>query len=97
MKLDLELLFANLSRTKEDTGIPRDGVNGYLIDKILVPSMNGETIRLRDIDFDAFDAEDVDDLMEFHNKLECQTDAVMRMAEKLGAICPIPANFRSFC
>ena len=97
MKLDLELLFTNLSRTEEDTGVSRDGVNDYLIDKILSPCMNGETIRLCDIDFNAFDAEDVDTLAEFHDKLERQAEAAARLAESIGAIRPVPTGFRSFC
>ncbi len=97
MKLDLELLFTYLSQMEEDTGVSRDGVNDYLIDKILFPCMNRETIRLCDIDFNAFDAEDVDDLMEFHKKLKCRAGTVMSLAEKFGAICPVPADFRSFC
>ena len=97
MKLDLELLFANLSRTEEDTSVSRDGVNDYLIDKILFPCMNGGAIRLCDIDFDAFDAEDVNALMAFHSKLESRADAVDCLAKRVSAIQPVPAAFRSFC
>ena len=69
MKLDLKLLSMRFSQTKDEPPAPTDGVNPYLLEKILLPCMNGESILLRDIDYSAFDVEDIKPLAEYHDEL----------------------------
>lgn len=97
MKLDLELLFTNLSRTEDYTGVSRDGINGYLIDKILFPCMNGETIRLCDIDFNAFDAEDVEELEGFYGRMTASVHELEKVLAAMSTASPVAANSRRFC
>ena len=58
MKLDLKLLAIRFSQAKDEPPAPTEGVNPYLLEKILLPCMNGESILLRDIDYSAFDVEE---------------------------------------
>ena len=97
MKLDLELLFTNLSRTEEYTGIPRDGVNDYLIDEILLPCMNGERILLKDIDFSAFDAEDVEELERFYDRMTALVHQLEKVVMAMRIVDPVAASSRRFC
>ena len=97
MKLDLELLFTNLSRTEEDTGVSRDGVNDYLIDKILFSCMNGERIFLKDIDFSAFDAEDVEELERFYDRMTAPVHQLEKVVTAMRTVDPVAASSRKFC
>ena len=45
MKLDLNLLSMRFSQAENEPPVPTDGVNEYLLEKILLPCMNGDTIR----------------------------------------------------
>ena len=64
MKLYLKLLSMRFSQAKDEPLVPADGVSEYLLQKILLLCMGGAAIRLRDIDYGAFDVEDVDRLEE---------------------------------
>lgn len=97
MKLDLKLLAAHLSRAEEGPAVPSDGVNDYLLNKILVPSMNGDTLRLRDIDFEAFDVEDVEALANYYDRLHRQSCILAQWAQAVDSVSPAAANFRAFC
>ena len=97
MKLDLELLFTSLSRTEENTSVSRDGVNDYLIDKILFSCMNGERIFLKDIDFSAFDAEDVEELERFYDRMTAPVQQLEKVVTAMRTVDPVAASSRKFC
>ena len=41
MKLDLKLLSMRFSQAKDEQPVSTEGVNSYLLEKILLPYMNG--------------------------------------------------------
>ena len=59
MKLNLKLLATRFSQTKDGPPVSEDGVNRYLLEQVLRPNLEGDLLRLGEIDFDAFDADDV--------------------------------------
>ena len=97
MKLDLELLSMRFSQAKDEPPVPTDGINPYLLEKILLPCMNDESVLLRDIDYDAFEIEDIDDLESYYDSLSragCQLGPLPETVRK----CPPEARkARLFC
>lgn len=66
MKLNLKLLATRFSQTKDGPPVSEDGVNRYLLEQVLRPNLKGGLLRLGDIDFDAFDADDVPALEDYY-------------------------------
>ncbi len=71
MKLNLKLLATRFFQAKEEPPVPEDGVNRYLLEYVLRPNLEGNLLRLGDIDFDAFDADDVPALEDYYQFLRC--------------------------
>ncbi len=65
MKLDLKLLSMRFSQKEDEPPVPTEGINPYLLEKVLRPCMGGGTIRLPDIDYDAIAIEDLEPLEEY--------------------------------
>lgn len=97
MKLDLKLLSTRLSQAKDEPPVPTDGVNPYLLVKILLPCMNDERILLRDIDYDAFEVEDVDALEEYYDKLSRAGGRLRQFTETVQKCPPEARRVRQFC
>ncbi len=97
MKVELKQLAALLSRLEDEPVIPRDGVNSYLLDKVLVPGMNGDTLCLGEIDFDAFDLEDVNTLANYYDELQQQSCVLSQWAKAMVEVLPAASRSRAFC
>lgn len=97
MKLDLELLSMRFSQAKDEPPIPTDGVNGYLLQKILLPCMNGENVRLRDIDYNTFEVEDVDMLERYYDDLSRAGGRLQQLTETVQKCPPEARKIRLFC
>lgn len=97
MKLDLKRLADLLSQQEDNDSVSKEGVNDYLLNKILFPCVNGETVRLSDIDFDAFDVEDVDTLVDYYEALLHWVYELEELAKGLGGIRPAAVKRRAFC
>ena len=97
MKLDLKLLSMRFSQTKDEPPAPTEGVNPYLLEKILLPRMNGESILLRDIDYSAFDVEDIEPLAEYHDELAQARYKLERLTKTVRNLPPAAKKSRAFC
>lgn len=97
MKLDLKLLSMRFSQTKDEPPAPTDGVNPYLLEKILLPCMNGESILLRDIDYSAFDVEDIEPLAEYHDELARARYKLEQLTKTVQNLPPAAKKSRAFC
>jgi len=97
MKVELRQLAALLSRLEDEPVIPRDGVNSYLLDKVLAPSMNGDALCLGEIDFDAFDLEDVSVLADYYDDLQQQSYVLSQWARAMVEVLPAASSSRAFC
>lgn len=97
MKLNLKLLSTRFSQAKEQLYVPDDGVNPYLLEHILRPNLEGEFLRLGDIDFDAFEADDVPALEEYYDRLYKMSQNLAQFAPPLARVPPAPKAARVFC
>lgn len=97
MKLDLKLLSMRFSQTKDEPPAPTEGVNPYLLEKILLPCMNGESILLRDIDYSAFDVEDIEPLAEYHDELAQARYKLEQLTKTVQNLPPAAKKSCTFC
>lgn len=97
MKLDLELLSMRFSQAKDEPPVPTDGINPYLLEKILLPCMNDESVLLRDIDYDAFEIEDIDDLESYYDSLSRAGCQLGQLTETVRKCPPEARKARLFC
>lgn len=97
MKLDLKQLSIRFSQMEDEPPVPTDGVNPYLLEQILLPCMNNETVCLRDINFDAFDAEDVDLLERYYDRLGKEVGKLWQLMDTLRNLPPQAQKSRQFC
>lgn len=97
MKLNLKLLAARFSQVKEKPLVLSYGINRYLIDNVLVPAMSGKTLYARDIDFSAFDQDDIETLMEYHDSLNFEMRKLSQFAGPVSRTLPTPRRTRAFC
>lgn len=97
MKLDLKLLSIRFSQAKDEPPVSTEGVNPYLLEKILLPSLNGGTIYLRDIDYGAFEAEDIGPLEEYYTQLWNAGGKLGQLTETVRKLPPEARKARMFC
>lgn len=97
MKLNLKLLATRFSQAEDEPPVSEDGVNRYLLEHILRPNLEGNGLYLGDIDFEAFEADDVPALEDYHDRLFAASQTLSRFAETVGRVPPAPRETRAFC
>lgn len=97
MKLNLKLLATRFSQTKDGPPVSEDGVNRYLLENVLRPNLEGELLRLGDIDFDAFDADDVPALEDYYDRLYQANQDLSQFAQTMDRVPPASGAVRAFC
>lgn len=97
MKLDLKLLSMRFSQARNEPPAPTEGVNAYLLEKILLPCMNGGKILLQDIEFDSFEVKDIDELEEYYNELSKAGVKLRQFMETVRNLPSVTCKTRSFC
>ena len=97
MKLNLERLSARFFQAQDQPCVPEDGVNRYLLENVLRPNLEGKLLRLGDIDFNAFDADDVSALEDYYEKLSKASRDLAQFAQTVARVPPAPKEARAFC
>lgn len=97
MKLNLKLLATRFFQAKDEPLVPEDGVNRYLLESVLRPNLDGDTLCLGDIDYDAFDEEDVSALEDYYNNLARTARILGQFAHTVDRVPPAPQTTRMFC
>lgn len=97
MKLDLTLLSMRFSQTEDEPPVSTDGINPYLLEKILLPCMNGESVLLRNIDYEAFEVEDIDSLEDYYDELSRAGSQLGQVTEAVRKCPPEARKVRLFC
>lgn len=96
MKLNLKKFCVLLAQAEDLTDLG-ENVNRYLLDHVLTPTLNGDNVRIGDIDFSRFDEEDIENLAGYYEGLcEIQRDAA-RLRAKIREIPPTAGKVRAFC
>ncbi len=97
MKLNLKLLATRFFQAKDEPPVSDEGVNRYLLENVLRPNLEGNLLRLGDIDFDAFDADDVSALEDYYDRLSQASRDLSQFAQTLSRVPPAPKAVRAFC
>lgn len=97
MRLDLELLSIRFSQKKEEPPVPQDGINTYLLENILMPTLDSKDIYLKDVDFTAFDVDDIDKLEDYYNQLYNTGRRLDQFIQTVAQTLPSASSIRSFC
>lgn len=97
MKLDLKVLSMRFSQLKDEPPVPTDGVNQYLLEEILLPCMINSTVYLQDIDYGAFDMEDIDQLERYYDDLSKVSGSLRQLTNTVRMIPPEAHKSRMFC
>ena len=97
MKLNLKLLATRFSQAADQPCVSEEGVNRYLLERVLRPNLEGNLIRLGDIDFSAFDAEDVPALEDYYDRLHEASHGLSQFAQTLNRVQAAPKAVRAFC
>lgn len=96
--LDLERLACNLGEV-EETCVLRaewENLNPYLRGHLLPRLERGDWPALQEIDFDAFDAEDPDALLEYFSLRENYQARLARVHRELNCLAPVCVKTRVF-
>ena len=97
MRLDLELLSIRFSQKKEEPPVPQDGISAYLLENILMPALDSKDIYLKDVDFTAFDVDDIDKLEDYYNQLYNTGRRLDQFIQTVAQTLPSASSIRSFC
>ncbi len=97
MRLDLKLLSIRFSQKKEEPPVPQDGINTYLLENILMPTLDSKDIYLKDVDFTAFDVDDIDKLEDYYNQLYNTGRRLDQFIQTVAQTLPSASSIRSFC
>ena len=97
MTLDLKLLSMRFSQMKDEPPVSTEGVNSYLLEQILLPCLNNGTVYLRDIDYEAFDKEDIDLLERYYDNLSRVCGTLWQLTETVANLPPEAQKARMFC
>jgi len=97
MKFDVAMLSKNLSSAKEEPTVPTREVNVYLLEKVVLPLRRGEKLRYGQIDFSAFDIDDLRMAAGYSEKCDRVSGALERLTGAIIAADAIPCRKRAFC
>lgn len=97
MKLNLKLLATRFFQAEDEPPVPEDGVNRYLLDRVLRPCMKGDAPYLSDIDFDAFEIDDISQLENYYNRLIGASRQLGQFTQTVDRVPAAPGNTRAFC
>jgi len=97
MKMDLKLLKTRFFQAAEGPPVSTDGVNPYLLEHILKPHLRGKPVRYGDIDYDAFENDDLYRFSEYCEELNAAGSRLDQFTGTLAAIEPEACKKRTFC
>ena len=90
IKINIMRLMSSIQRAPAFTAPEMNDGTGYLFNKIYKPLSNGGTACLSDLDFDAFDLEDIGSLDElFKNVYESYSYKTSGIADTMRKIAPV--------
>ncbi len=97
MKLHMKELSRAFLRTEASETTPTEGVNSYLLEEVLRPTLRGNPPRLRSIDYDQFTEDDLYALADYYEQLERTCIKLSQFVGAVSAIGATPCRIRQFC
>ncbi len=97
MKLHLKDLCREFGRAKNEETVPSEGVNPYLLENVLRPTLQGEAPTLGSIDYEQFDVEDIRTLSDYYEKMWEAGKKLGQFVTAAASLDPVPSRERQFC
>lgn len=97
MKLHLKDLCREFGRVKSGETVPSEGVNPYLLENVLRPTLQGEAPMLGDIDYEQFDLEDIGALSDYYDNMWKDSEKLGQFVAAVASLAPVPSRERQFC
>ena len=97
MELDLKYFAENIWQTEVKSDIDLPVVSDYVMQHIFESLRRGETVRFKDLDFDAFgedDLQELNELMEAYSHLE---HTLVQISKKFCETTSCTVHHRAFC
>lgn len=97
MKLHLKDLCRAFRQAEEAETTSAEGVNPYLLEKVLRPTLQGKAPMLKDIDYDQFEDSDISELADYCERLENTSRKLEQFVGAVANIRAVPCRSRRFC
>lgn len=97
MKLHLKDLCREFGRAKEEDPVSREGINPYLLEKVLWPTLRGDAPKLEDIDYGQFDLADIGALSNYYENIWRAAEKLEQFVSAAASLEPVPSRERQFC
>ncbi len=97
MKLDLKLLSIRFFQAQEGPPVPTEGVSPYLLEHVLKPYIRNETVRYGDLDYDAFEDDELQRFSEYCGELYNAAYKLDQFSDTMSKTRPEPCKRRVFC
>ena len=98
MKIDLHRFSEKLKSIEAEDTVPgKEEVLPYLYNHILLPLLSGRLVRYGDIDFDAFEADDLRVLSYYCDEINRTVSRLEHLNQKLIETSPAASRHRAFC
>ena len=97
MKINRKVLCREFQHAPAEETVSTEGVNSYLLERVLRPTLRGDPPKLRDIDYDAFDEEDIDELSAYYERMWRASEKLQQFLTAVASVVPVPSRDRHFC
>ena len=97
MQLDLKVLRTLLKEAPQEETVDSSDVNPYLLQKVLMPLLEGTELRYRDIDYSAFEADDLRQLSHYCDMRGGTLHRLLGLKKQLTEAVPCACKHRAFC
>lgn len=97
MELDLKHFTTTIWQTEVKSDIDLPVVSDYVMQHIFEPLRRGETVRFKDLDFDAFGEEDLQELNELMEAYSHVEHTLVQTSKKFCETASCTASHRAFC
>lgn len=97
MKINLSMLVKELTALPHTPSPKPKNVPLYVLTHILKPLRAGKSVSFADLNFEAFDEDDLDSLYDMLSELEDRTDRLNRLRSIFYCAKPDAAVQRKFC
>lgn len=97
MELDLKHFAESIWQTEIKSDIDLPVVSDYVMQHIYEPLRRGETVRFKDLDFDAFGEEDLQELNELMEAYSHLEHTLVQISKKFCETASCTVHHRAFC
>ena len=97
MELDLNRLTTRLHTALPEDTVPKGKTNSYLIAAIIEPVLNGRTVKYGDIDFSAFELDDLRRAAGYCDDIDRTASMLSGLVGRMSSTEAAACKVRSFC